>query len=1204
MAQETRSMMFGRVLDPQGAAIVGATVVVTNLEMNVSQSFTTNDSGYYEANLLLPGNYQLTAEMAGFKKLVRKGVVLPVASRIEVDLPLEVGALAETISVTAEAPLLETNAVSTGRVIDNRTIMDLPTMSNSAMLLVKLTPGIQTGGVNNYLGLHSIVGGSEYNMAGNVGGNFWSIDGVPNAGSNRRAAFLPYTDAIAEFKVELTNFDAGIGQTSGATISMISKSGSNALHGTYTWQHWQQRWQGSPFFLKQQYYRRIADAEARGNTALANELRNTDKQAAGRSNNWAATIGGPVVLPKIINGRNKLFFFFTYNGFKDVKTEDAANINRTVPTERDRAGDFGYLLQTRNGSPRYIIHDPLTIRRDPARPNNFIRTAFPNNVIPRARWVNPAADRYSKFYPNANNNPSDPLLEPVNNYLATQTPYNWDYYAYASRVDYQVNDKQRIFGRWSINDFVEDRGDWVYETQRGLNTNGLNRNNKGGTVDYVFTQSARTFWNFAVALNQFREGDRITVPFQFKPTDLGLPAYLDAKAAQAGQNILPQMTMDGYSSVGRGGVPVFTRSRILTAKAEFAHMRGKHSLRAAVDIRNQFRTGGGGGNTSGNFSFTNFYTRRNDDTAVTPAGNLGHSYAAFLLGIPSGVTIATNDNFAIHSPYYAWYVQDNWRLTSKLTLNLGLRLEYEMGSTERYNRMIGNFDPNLDLPIAAAAQAAYARSPIPELPASQFRIRGGSYYPGVDGRPRRLFRNELMWLPRIGAAYQLNSKTVIRAGAGSFFDTINVLNFGADQFGFSRTTSTVVSTDFGQTFNFPAGANPYNGGSPLLDPFPVRADGTRFDIPTREGLGAMARVGRGFGYTDFSQRHARQQRWTLGLQRQLGGSNVLTATYQGTYADRVPLSINNSFLPEQYWADGLVRREDIANNLNQNVNNPFRITNFESMRQSHPLIYQDMTTLGFYTAAITRKSQLLRQFPHLATLSNNRTNLGTAISHEFQVNLERRFSKGFNFNVGYTRLHLKEADFFHNEWDRKPTKRPTNDGRPHRLVATGIWEFPFGKSRAWLNKGGLTEYLAGGWQIGSTYECQPGALLGWGNLFYYGSDLSAIGDVDRTFDRWFNTANFETNPTRTASSFHRRVFPTRINGLRQDMTNQWNANVAKNMKFAERVTLQLRLEALNLLNRSQMAAPVLDPVSTNFGRIVSQTSATNRWVQVQARLSF
>ncbi len=1209
LAQETRSTLLGRAKDSQGAVVAGVKVIVRNTDTGASQTIETTSNGYYEANLLMPGPYQLTAEAAGFKKVVRTGIILPVSSRIEVNLDLEIGALTETISVTAEAPLLETNSVSSGRVIDNKTVMELPVMGNSAMLLVKNSPGIQSGGVNNYLALHSNAGGSDYSVGGNIGGNSWTLDGSPNQGPGRRTAYLPYTDAISEFKVETNNYDAAIGQTSGAAITMISKSGSNEFHGTATWQHWQQRWQGTPFFVKQNYFRSINAAEAAGNRALADRIRNTDKQPTGRSNNWGASGGGPVIIPKIYDGRNKLFWFFTYNAFKDVKVEDSSAFNRTVPTLNAREGNFSDMPSLPNGQ-RFILHDPITISRDPARPNNFIRQAFPNNVIPRSRFANPAFDKIMALYPKPN--ATVPGLDPVNNYLANQTPYNWDYSAYSNRVDYNLSDKWRMYGRWSWNNFgPEDRGDWTYETARGLNLNGLLRNNVGGNFDVVYSKSATTIFNFNLASNQFKEGNVQPLARTFKPSDLGLPAYMDQKAGD--QALLPLMNLNGYSQISPGGLPVFTRTRSINAKLEATHIRGKHTFRAAFDKRNYFRTGGGGGNTSGNFTFNDAFTRRHDD-GLFPSANLVHSMAAFILGIPNGISVATNDDFATHTPYWGTFVQDSWRLTKRLTLNLGVRFEWEGGATERYNRMIAGFDPNATLPITEAVQAAYARNPIPELPASSFKVLGGSTYPGVGGNPRNAFKNELMWMPRIGVAYLLNDKTVIRGGYGIFFDTLNVMNFGPDQFGFSRGTSTIITNNFGQTWNFPGNANPANGNSPLRDPFPVREDGTRFDIPTRDALGVMARAGRNYDYTPFSIPHARQQRFSFGVQRQIGGTMQLNVMYQGSYSDRVSLSGDNvsrreSFLPERYWADGLTRNDANANNLNANVPNPFFIGNLDRSRFD-PLVWQDMSNNGFFTANIIRKHQLLRAFPQNSG-GNGLRNYGDAGSytraHELQISFDKRFSKGWNMNFGYTAMRLTEADFFFNEFESDRRERPSNDGRPHRIVASSIYELPFGKGRKFLsNINRPLNYVLGGWQTAVTWELQPGPLLDWGgNVFFRGNDTANIKDVNRTFDTWFNTANFERNSALGPNSFHRRQFPTRIPGLRGDHTNQWNANVSKNIPVTERVNMQLRFDALNVINRSQMANANTDPYSgTNFGRVLAQTSATNRWLQVQARLTF
>ncbi len=1186
-------MIYGRVLDPQSSAVASAAITVTNVETNTLVSLRTNETGYYEANLLLPGSYQVTAGAPGFKKYIRGPLTLTVSTRLEINIAMELGAVAETVSVTAEAPILDTSTVSSGRVVDNRTLMDLPVLGNSPILLVKLTPGIQVPGTNNYLGLHSNAGGSEYSTAGSVGGNEWSIDGVPNNGPGRRVAYLPYSDTLQEFKVETSNFDASIGHTTGVSVAMMSKAGTNAIHGTLTEQHWQQRWNGTPFFVKQLYYRNIAAAEASGNTALANQLRSKDKQETGRSNNYAATFGGPVIIPKVFNGKDRLFFFFSWNGFKDVKTEDPNSINRTIPTVANRGGDFSQLLEV--DPVRYQLHDPLSVRRDPARPNNFIRTPIPGNIVPAARILNPAYNAYVKLLPVPNNDPASPRQEPRNNYLAVATPYNWDYKAYHNRIDYNHSERHRFFGRWSWNDFLEDRGDWTYESARGLHSNGLNRHNLGGTLDWVWTRSAATVFDFAVAANEFREGDKITVPLQFKPSDLGFPAYIDQKAGD--RHILPLLDFDTYQDIGRGGVPTFTRYRLLTAKAEMSHVRGNHSIRTGADLRGHFRTGGGGGNTSGNYRLGNNYTRRNDDT-LTPAGDFGHQWAAFMMGFPNGMTIATTDSYATFSPYYAGFIQDNWRLTRKLSLNLGLRLEYEVGPTERYNRFLANYDPTAKLPITDAAQAAYARNPVAERPASEFVVLGGSTFPSA-GR-RRLFQNELMWLPRAAAAYQVNSKTVLRGGYGTFFDTLNVLINGPNLSGFSRTTSTTISTDFGVNWLV---ADPPNGRPPITDPFPVRASGTRFDVPTRDELGLMHVAGRGFDYTAYDSRHARQHRWRVGVQRQLSTNMVVEAAYAGSYSDRVYIDdVRYSILPERYWASGLVRNDAVASYLNANITNPFNISNFAALRTSHPLVYQDMLTNGFFTSSTIRRDRLLRAFPHMTDVRQDVAPVGTVRTDALELTFERRFSKGFSMNAGYTRFRVIDADIFLNEFDPKPTERPSNDGRPHRFIATTIYELPFGKGRALVSQG-WASHLLGGWQIGVTYEWQPGPLIGFGNNFYYGK-LEDINTGPVSLDRWFNTDNFERNSTRSPNSFHRRIFPTRIDDLRRDMTNQWNANVQRDFRIRERVTFQIRMDAINVMNRSQFSDPDTNPLSTNFGKIVSQTNATNRWIQLQGRIRF
>lgn len=1191
-AQETRGSISGRVLDTQNAVVVGALVTVAHVETNASTNLRTNETGYYEANLLLPGSYRVTAEMSGFKRSVRSGVTVSIGSRLEIDITLAVGESAETVSVTAEAPLIEAVGVSGGRTMDNRNVMDLPTFNNSPLMLVKLVPGIQASANRRYNGVNALGGTAEAHNAGNVGGNDWSIDGVPNMGNGYSAAYLPYSTTISEFKVESTNFDASIGHTTGMTVSVLTKSGANELHGAVTEQHWQQRWNGTRFFVKQQYYRNIAIAEAAGNTALANQLRNSPKQPSGHSNNYAGTLGGPIVIPKLVNGRNKLFFFFSYDGFEDKKSTEST-FNHTVPSPAHREGNFSDLLAI--GS-RFQLYDPLTVRPDPARPGHVVRDPIVGNLIPRFRIVNPANATYSAFFPTPNNSPAAANLEPLNNYLGVAEPFNWSYGALANRFDYNHSEKHRFFGRWTWLKYREDRQDWTYETKRGLQANGVNRNNRGLTLNYVFTPNGTTILDVQGAINHFREGNILTsVAKDYKASTVGLPDYIDNFAVV--NHALPIMEMVGYDTLGQS-VPAWTNFVLASTKINFTKIRGSHSFTSGVDMRDHRRSGGDPGQVNGRYTFNNKFTSREED-GLTVAGNLGHSYAAFLMGLPSAASIDSNANYYVNNPYVGFFTQDSWRATSKLTLTFGLRFENEWGRRERYDRVIGWLDRTAKLPVTDAAQAAYARAPIPELSASSFSVLGGSIYPGVNGAQRRLQTNEFMFLPRLGVAYSLNSKTVLRGGYGIYFDTLNAQNVGPDLSGFSRATVSPITNDFGQTW---LSGNPAAGISPLTNPFPIRADGSRFDAPVGAGQGLLARSGIGWNFFPESVPRARQQRWRVDLQRQLGSDMVVSLGYVGTFSDRIRVTRRLDALPGEYWNTTQIRNNALATNLNQQITNPYRVTNFTALQSSDPIAYQALSSRGFFTSPTIAKNQLLRPLGHMNNVSASGSTDGRVKTHSVEAVFQRRFSRGFTFNANYTLLYERDRDYYHNEFDPLPSWRQTNAGTPHRVAATGIWELPFGKGRAFV-RSGIGSALLGGWQIAGTYEWQPGALLNWGNPFYYG-ELSAINSGERTLDRWFNTDGFERNAQRTPAAFQARLFPTRVDDVRADGLNRIDANIQRDFRVTERVTLQLRMDALNAANRSQFEAPNLDPVSTNFGRVTNNTSSTMRFLLFQGRIKF
>ncbi|HEX9000358.1 MAG TPA: carboxypeptidase regulatory-like domain-containing protein [Blastocatellia bacterium] len=1262
LAQETRSTILGTVKDPTGAVVEGANVEVTNTESNTTTRIQTNSKGYFEAPYLLPGNYMVTVTASGFKKSIQQNYVLTVNSRQNLDFALEVGGTAETVTITAAAQLLETTTGSGTSSLEQRQISDLPVMSNSAILLARSAPGIQWTAQPNYLALHSNVGGSAVSAAGGVGGNEFALDGVPNLAGGRRAGSLPVTDTIAEFKVETAPFDASKGHTTSATISLSTKSGGNEYHGVLTHKHWQQRYNATQSTTNAGYWSRIRQAEAAGNTTLADQLKSVSPQPTGRSNNWAASGGGPVRVPKLYDGRDKLFFFFSYNAFKDVKTEEATQVNRTVPSDAHRRGDFSDLL--RLDPVRYQIYDPRTARLV----NGVVtRDPFPNNQVP---ILNPMYKFYEALYPKANNVPGVVSVEGRNNYLASATAFNWDYKAFNNRIDFQPTAKNRMFGKWTYTNFApEDRGDWTYETARGLQVAGLVRKNIGITFDHVYTFNSTTIFNWSIAWNRFIEGNASNaVQTSFPPSKVGLPSYLDQKAGDFIH--LPNLDFsdNSYSEFTRG-YPGFTRFSVGTVRGELSKYIGTHSLRIGVDMRENWRAANGPGNSSGSFSYNNSFVRQAQNT--TNAQLIGLEWAAFMLGVPSSVSISTNDSLYLTNKFYSGYVQDDWKLSRKLTVNLGFRYELEGGFSERFNRGLTGFDLEAPLPIASGAATGYAATlgialpathRFPLLPASQFTVKGGTQFLGKDGAPDTVNESQPGYMPRVGFAYQLNDKTVLRGGWGMFYDTNNVLNEGLNQTGYSRATSTVITNDNGLNFN---GSNLTSAAcrasltactTLLADPFPVRANAnnTRFDTPLGNALGLMALQGRGLTYFDRGWERARQHRWRLGLQRQLGSQMAVEVAYLGSRTDQIQVGLRLDALPEQYWATGLIRNNALANELNFQIpnGNPFNIRNFTALQTSNPVVYADMLTNGFFTNANIAKSQLLRPYPNMNGLTNGRDPGGEQVYNHLEATVTKRMSNGYSFQASYMWASNLQRTTRENEFDNFLVWTPTNNSVPHSLSANFIYELPFGKGKKFFSDNKWMGAVLGGWQFSGIYTKQSGRVYGLGNWFYYGSDLRAIAKPtkDQTVAEWFNwqlfpgaardysasnraayearirslvpqsiltqmgnscgsgnnvactyenvtPVNFQPN------SFHRRVFPTALNWLRGMGKNQLDANILRRFSITEKKQLEIRVDLINALNHVLWDNPNTDINSTNFGRVTTQWN-TPRWIEFQARFTF
>lgn len=1205
-AQETRGTIVGHVLDEQGGAMPGVSVTITNVDTNVSATLTTNSTGYYQAPLLLPGNYRVTAELQGFKTSVRSGIILSVAQQSTVDVTLGVGAISETVTVSGEAPILETGVLTTGQNLDRRSVESLPMFSNMPVLLTRFVTGVNSSANVPYVAQGFVNRtSSDTSAPGGVGGNEWTIDGATNNGSDRRLASSPNSDMIEEVRIETANFDASFGHGTGLGISMMTRSGTNLTRGSLNYQYWNNQWNSPRYFAKRNYYANIEQARARGDNALADSLASQKINSIGKSNNVATTLGGPII-------RNKLFAFVNYSYNKDDRPVNPTQ--HTIPTDAHLRGDFSDLLAI--DPVRYQIYDPLSVRPDPARPGFFIRDPFAGNVIPASRMNNPMYQHYVKFLPKPNNNPTDPRQEPSNNYLVRTYTDPIQSQIYGARFDYNHSSSHRFFGRWSGSHFTEGLDDWTYQSV-GIHSEDMKRTTNAGTGNWTWVKSSTTVIDAQLSANAFHEGGERKTLATLRSADVGLPAYLDEKCAASDEArsgstrgsscALPRVEIQGYQTFGDNAAEGYDTQN-LQFTANMTHVRANHTLKFGTDMRRHSRTGFLPGASQGLYSFDPTYTRRYSDTALVTPGNLGLSWAAFMLGIPTTSTINTPVDYATSSPYYSAFAQEAWRATSKLSVNLGLRFEIEQGMTEKADRMITSFDPDFVPAFAEEVISAYARSPIPEVSVAAFRqsLRGGAVYAGQNGHSRRGWQSQAMVLPRASAAYQVNDGLVVKGGWGVYYDSLNATAITPNQLGFSTVTSVPSSTDFGQTW---ASGDPRRGISPLVDPFPVRANGQRFVAPAGASLGGNFGAGQSISYGNLDREHARLQRWRAGVQKELGRNMAIEVAYVGTYSDSVDLTIRQDILPEQYWNHTQTRNAALATSNNQNVANPFFIGNLAALRASNPAVYNQLAAQALFTSTTIQKNRLLRPFPHMSVGNNGlqaqALPLGKVRTHAVEVSFQRRFSQGLSLNAAYSGIRAEEWLNVINEYEAAPTQWITSQqARPHRITLNGVYELPCGRGRRFLSNGGLLGKILGGWQTGQTFEWQPGPLLQFGNVFYYG-DVDAIAVGDPSLDQWFNIdAGFERSATRIPADFQERLFPLRVDGLRGHPTLLLNSSISRSFPLIGRSMLQIRLDAANMLNRQQFANPQLNPTATDFGRVTANANTEPRFLILMSKLTF
>ena len=1126
-AQETRGRITGRVTDTTEAMVPGATVTVTNVARGATVSTTTNERGVFQVNYLLPGTYTVTVELSGFKKYIRDNLLLQISETRHLAVVLEVGGVQETVSVTAEAPTVNTSDANLGLVVDQARLASLPLIHGDPYKIMGLAPGLTATGSARldrpYEPTH-IIGYAYQGTRGNRSDLL--IDGAPStatAGANEViATYVPPSDMIQEFKVQTATFDAQFGNTEGGVTSISIKSGTNRFHG-------------SGYYFAEPYKLGANDffGKARGQAIIKSS-----------SDRPGFSIGGPIF-------KDKTFFMFGFEHITDVRPRFDAAGTSWVPTDALRNGDFSAY------SSLIKIYDPLTRVLSGTQ---WVGQQFPGNIIPPDR-ISPLSKKILEYY-------SPPKHDGlVGNITDSELSETAKYNTLTGRVDQQFSNSNRMFGRFSYYKRDSLYNDYLDSIASGTNVQFISYQ---AVVDDVHIFNPTTVLNVRYGYNRFeRNSGQKMEARNLDFTTLGFPAEYNTLIPEVNR-YFPRLDFDGDNMLdiaqGADYRPVITQS----VSAVLNKTLSSHSLKGGMEFRQYGEDSRSTANAQGGrYQFTNTYTRPSTASSSDVSGL--QNYAAFLLGMPSTTSISRNAAYSEYSRTWGFFVQDDWRVNDKLTLNLGLRYEVENALVERNNQSITGFDYDYVQPIQATVQANYATLNDPALKAlvPQLYVKGGLKYAGVDGEKRGLYKTPKdTFLPRVGFAYQVIPQTVIRGGAGLFAGFLGERRGDVITYGYSQDTT------IGTTFNAYGAVIPRSWDNALLTE------------PILEPVGNANRrqtnLGQGITFFNPNPDVSKQLRYQISVQRALPGGFTVEAAYVGNYGYNIEITRNINALPREYLnTDNARTAAMIANNafLQTEVNNPFA----------------GLLPGTSYNNPKIQRRQLMRPYPAFGDM-NTTNNDGKTWYHSGQLGLQKRFSKGYTLGISYTRSRWTQATEYLNATDPKPTKMISDQDVTNRLVISGIFELPFGKGRRFLSgASGIVDGLVGGWQVQGSYGYQTGFPIGFGDLFYNGGSANgtdiALPADQRTTAKWFNTDVFTSILNSTGSNMspvdHLRTLPTRFNAVRRDSGNSVDLSLLKDIRLPKGMQIQLRAEFINAFNEPLFPAPQTGPTLTTFGQVTA-----------------
>jgi Carboxypeptidase regulatory-like domain/TonB-dependent Receptor Plug Domain len=1123
----------GRVADPSGAAVPSAPVTVIQTSTNQQRSTQTSTDGYYDLSNLTPGEYSIKVESRGFKPTTETGIRLQVGQDLALDLTLQVGAVNEQVVVEAQVPLLDTESHSVSQTIQGNQIVNLPMLGRNAYSLGSLVPGVRVSRGMNDLPVDQISTSSVSINGAPGNANEFLLDGAPNtAAAQNQPIIYPNADSVQEFRVETNNFSAEYGRAAGGVFNVVTKAGTNNLHGDL--------------------YEFLRNDKLNSNDFFANMAgRNL---APFKFNQFGGVLGGPVVIPHLYDGRNKTFFFVSTELVRFIQ---GVTYTATVPDPVQLTGNFSS-LRTATGQP-ITIYDPATTTLASGK---YTRSAFAGNVIPSSR-INPVAAKILTYWPAPN--VSGVVAAGASNYVRTDSN-NIQKNTFSTRLDQNFTANTRMLARYSYDDTP-----WVRASPYGFSDPGspafgpqdFTRYNSVAELDHVFSP---TLVGTVRATYSRLANQRTPLSNGFDISQLGLPSGF---AQQVGSPAaFPAIDITGYTvgssvtnnsragTLGETGLIKFGMNNY-AFQANVTKIVNQHTFKVGGEFRviqlNAIQTG----DASNDFSFTNAFTQ--GPNAAQASATAGNALATFLLGLPAG-SVTPSAALALQTKYYAGFFQDDWRISKTFTMNVGLRYDLETPRTDRYNQLT-NFDYH------GYRAAASGQNPLGAL--TFVGVGGNSRYDGnVDA-------NNLA--PRLGFAWHVTPKTVIRAGGGIFYGTSWGFGSQPSQFGISGFTAatTLVSSIDGVTPTASL-SNPYPSG---------------LNAATGSRLGAATLLGQDISFYDRGNVTPYTGQWNFDLQRQLPLSLLLEVAYVGTRGLKLPLDRQVNQLPDSALA--------LGDGLRTLVANPF---------------YGQITS-GALAGATVSKAQLLRPYPQYTAITSAVSSWGSSSYHALQVKLEKRYSKNLTMLVSYTYSKLMDigAGTFGGEtlsggaiqnWNNLGAEfSPSALDQTHRFIANVVYSIPFFRSQS-----GFLGHVLGGWEVG---------VIG---SFYSGSPLGITSSVNGTFSQgggqrpnwngvdpsmsqpaitqWFNTSVFSTPAAYTFGST-----PRTFNSVRSDKTQTIDLSLHKNVKITERMALQIRAEAFNLANTPVFSPPGTTYGSSTFGVVNSQANQP-RIVQLALKLQF